>query len=387
MKTAPLPAALGSQPSPATRASGKAAADTLNAFDAALLALMLGVPAATAAPAPEGAPAADPQAAPAGEAPAGADAATVAELVPELPASLLAMLVPLEPPPPAHAAPAFPADFSPEGAAAASLPVPGAVPAGARSPSSPDLASALASAAAPAQAVAPAQPTASPSTGLAPAAVPLAATDLPAAPKGAEPPETALLQSFAPALARAEEAALRRHEPAPEAGAPTSLPDFPPLAKAGTVAATSHAAAQAAAPLVGDPATPAWREGLAERVALHVRGGKTEAQIQLHPADLGPIDVRIKVEDGSATLQFEAHRPETRLAIEEAMPRLKEMLADSGLQFGGAQVGQGDGTGQGEARARSAFATTARQDAQAEAAPEAPRIVTVVPRGRVDLFA
>jgi flagellar hook-length control protein FliK len=117
-----------------------------------------------------------------------------------------------------------------------------------------------------------------------------------------------------------------------------------------------------------------------------VRDGKTEARLTLHPADLGPIDVRIRVEEGAASLQFDARHPETRQAIEAALPRLREMLADGGLQLGGAQIGHRNGGQSGEAPPGPAAAPAATaSDPEATAVVE--RTVIIPARGRVDLYA
>ncbi len=143
-----------------------------------------------------------------------------------------------------------------------------------------------------------------------------------------------------------------------------------------------------AAPLAAEPGTPAFREGFSERVTILTRGGRTEAGITLHPADLGPIDVRIRIEDGTATFRFDAPVAETRQAIQDSLPRLAEMLADAGLTLGGTQVGH-PGRDGGEP---SPFAGSTPRAAEApedgEEAPAVPvRHVRVAAPGRVDLFA
>lgn len=387
MKTAPPTAALGTPAAaPALRGNGKAAAaQPSNAFDAALLALMLGIPAPAGEAAGETAFPGESAGLPTTEEAAPASAPLSPEAAPEAPAALLAMLFAVEPAP--ARIPANPGvDVTQDGAALPVLSDASTLPALVSGPVNGGSERGTRNLAGPAAPGVRTSATADPNLADLPAAPAGSASPARSGAKAGEQATTAFLQGFAPALARAEDAAALRREGAPEAPAPAALPEFQPMARGETLASSSHAAAAATAPLVGDPATPAWREGLAERVALHVRGGKTEAQISLHPADLGPIDVRIRVEDGAATLQFEAHRPETRLAIEEALPRLREMLAEGGLQLGGAHVGQRDGARDGETRPGFPGAVSRETDAEAPGAP-APRIVSVVPRGRVDLFA
>ena len=81
------------------------------------------------------------------------------------------------------------------------------------------------------------------------------------------------------------------------------------------------------------------------------------AEIRLTPAELGPVRVQVNVEDGAANITFQAQHAMTREAIEQALPRLREMFAESGLSLGQTSVGEQnvagnrDGNARGEARA------------------------------------
>ena len=62
--------------------------------------------------------------------------------------------------------------------------------------------------------------------------------------------------------------------------------------------------------------------------------GLQTATLRLQPEHLGPVEVKISVdENGSAQVLFSAHHAQTRDALETAMPRLREMFADQGLSL------------------------------------------------------
>ena len=63
------------------------------------------------------------------------------------------------------------------------------------------------------------------------------------------------------------------------------------------------------------------------------------AEIALTPADLGPISVTVDVRGQDASLVFGAAQSATRLAIEDALPRLREMFQAHGLHLVDAHVG------------------------------------------------
>lgn len=90
---------------------------------------------------------------------------------------------------------------------------------------------------------------------------------------------------------------------------------------------------------------PAWGEMLGERVLVLTERQMKSAEIRLTPADLGPLRVRISVEDGATNVTFQVQHAVTREAIEQALPRLREMLADSGLSLGQTDVSEQDVAG------------------------------------------
>lgn len=89
-----------------------------------------------------------------------------------------------------------------------------------------------------------------------------------------------------------------------------------------------------------------WDKLISERVLLMANGRLQNAELRLTPAELGPLRVQVTVEDGAAHVAFQAQHALTREAIEQAMPRLREMLADSGLSLGQTSVSD-DGVRQG----------------------------------------
>lgn len=109
---------------------------------------------------------------------------------------------------------------------------------------------------------------------------------------------------------------------------------LPTGADAGTVSG-DRALVSVRAPLGGDQ----WSESFAERVGWVVNKRLGSAEVRLNPAHLGPIEVSINVDDEQARVVFSAPHAATREAIEQAMPRLRELLAQQGLDLRQADVG------------------------------------------------
>lgn len=91
------------------------------------------------------------------------------------------------------------------------------------------------------------------------------------------------------------------------------------------------------APAVG---SKEWGGALGDKVAWIASQGSQVAELQLNPPNLGPLEVRVTVgADQQANVVFVSQQPAVREAIETAMPRLREMLADSGIMLGNSMVG------------------------------------------------
>src|SRR5262249_16901551 len=113
-------------------------------------------------------------------------------------------------------------------------------------------------------------------------------------------------------------------------------------------AAQLHAAAAAHARANGDalpPAglrspvgTPAWRDELGAQLTWMANRGIESASFRLSPEHLGPLEVRIAVRDGDASVWFGANHADTRQALEQSLPRLRELFASQGLALADAGV-------------------------------------------------
>jgi flagellar hook-length control protein FliK len=82
----------------------------------------------------------------------------------------------------------------------------------------------------------------------------------------------------------------------------------------------------------------AWAEELGGKITWMAHQGIESASLKLSPAHLGPVEVRISVQDGGASVWFGAAQADTRAALEQALPRLREMFSTQGLTLADANV-------------------------------------------------
>ena len=77
---------------------------------------------------------------------------------------------------------------------------------------------------------------------------------------------------------------------------------------------------------------------IGDKITWMANQGVQSASLQVTPEHLGPVEVRISVQDGSASVAFNAVHPDARAALEQALPRLREMFATQGLTLSDASV-------------------------------------------------
>ncbi|WP_445005329.1 flagellar hook-length control protein FliK [Halomonas mongoliensis] len=181
-----------------------------------------------------------------------------------------------------------------------------------------------------------------------------------------------------------------RGEPRPEGGAHLTA-----QGAAGSTAATASTASAASASQAGLSAplsSPAWPAQLGQQVVLlGQRGGEQRAELHLNPAELGPLTISLKVSEQGAQAQFLSAHASVRQALEQAIPQLREALAEQGISLGEASVGEQRQQGQEQ---RQAFAGGAPPSPSASDSAEIESLIPVpapdgqlIEAGRVDLYA
>ncbi|MEO7852813.1 MAG: flagellar hook-length control protein FliK [Rubrivivax sp.] len=119
---------------------------------------------------------------------------------------------------------------------------------------------------------------------------------------------------------------------------------------AGAVGATGLALVAATSPTTAAPATAfhaelaaavgsdAFAPALGAQLSTLIRDGISHARLNLHPAELGPIAVHIRLDGDMAQVDFSALHAMTRQALEDAVPALASALRESGLTLSGGGV-------------------------------------------------
>ncbi|TAJ83660.1 MAG: flagellar hook-length control protein FliK [Gallionellaceae bacterium] len=175
-----------------------------------------------------------------------------------------------------------------------------------------------------------------------------------------------------------------------------------PAAVAPQPAAAALASMQAAQPVpssvlpaqvtINTPVTQdKWGDEFNQKITWLATGKEQSAELHLNPPQLGPMDVVLKVSGDQASALFTSPHAAVRDAIEQALPKLREMMADNGIMLGNATVSdQAPRNGQDGADSRSP-APRSGVGGIADAGVSASQAVRVSPisrhNGIVDTFA
>ncbi|MAP03391.1 MAG: hypothetical protein CME48_00195 [Halieaceae bacterium] len=77
---------------------------------------------------------------------------------------------------------------------------------------------------------------------------------------------------------------------------------------------------------------------LTERLVQNVKSGNYNLRFNVHPRELGAVDIAMEVRDGRLDAQISSTNPVTRDLLSESLPRLRDALQAGGLQLSNLEV-------------------------------------------------
>lgn len=203
----------------------------------------------------------------------------------------------------------------------------------------------------------------------------------------AEAAATVKMPDMAPAL-EVFRAALKEIAPAADARPVlTSL-----LSASGTPMAGGFTNALASAP-AGTPVPGAsitvpfgqagWGQAFGNQVVWVANQGAPAAELHLSPPDLGPLSVRISMDQDQASISFSSAHAMVREAVEATLPRLRDMLGAQGITLADVNVSQ---HGSSQAQHEPGAGWSARRDGDAQTGATDVAVPQRVAAGVLDIY-
>jgi flagellar hook-length control protein FliK len=115
-----------------------------------------------------------------------------------------------------------------------------------------------------------------------------------------------------------------------------------PLSASSEPALTLNIAAQAG--------SAEWQSRLSGRIKWMGNLNISSAELKLHPAELGAVEIQITTEDDQTRVSFITSNAAAKEVIESTLPRLRELLSEGGLQLEQGDVAQRDLSDEQKAR-------------------------------------
>jgi len=139
-----------------------------------------------------------------------------------------------------------------------------------------------------------------------------------------------------------------------------------------------------------------WGQGMGRQILWMVNQNISSAEFRLNPANLGPLEVRIDMDNDQVNVAFSSRHADVRDAVEQALPRLREMFEDKGLNLSDADVSQHsfaeqrenafEQAAEGEASAQSFMAENDHTADQGHQGVDAIGIGSMLNEGMVDYY-
>ncbi|GMQ47206.1 flagellar hook-length control protein FliK [Vibrio sp. 10N] len=127
---------------------------------------------------------------------------------------------------------------------------------------------------------------------------------------------------------------------------PASLGNDSALHTAGALTATQQLRAEQQSAATASVQSPMVltkenaSDQVAERVQMMMSKNLKHVDIRLDPPELGRMQIRMSLNNDSATVHFTVQNQQTRDMVDQAMPRLREMLSQQGIQLADTSVQQ-----------------------------------------------
>ncbi|MGM0481705.1 MAG: flagellar hook-length control protein FliK [Pseudomonadota bacterium] len=152
--------------------------------------------------------------------------------------------------------------------------------------------------------------------------------------------------------------------------------------KAGETSSTAQSLMQA----IQKPFDPQQSEAsqkLQERINIMLSKNIQRADIRIDPPELGQLQVRVNMNSEQASVQFQVQSQQAREVIENAMPRLREMLEQQGVALADTDVREQQQDGSAEQQQQSADDSRTDEEQQYQIAVENGKPIAL---GSVDFY-
>jgi len=107
----------------------------------------------------------------------------------------------------------------------------------------------------------------------------------------------------------------------------------------------------------------AWANEFSQKIVWMSTQQNHSAELHLNPPELGPLNVALKISDNQLTAQFTSSHIAVRDVLENALPKLREILADNNIMLGNTTISDQPPRDRGEGFSDQSSGEATRRDA------------------------
>ncbi|HFK8639530.1 TPA: flagellar hook-length control protein FliK [Legionella pneumophila] len=127
-----------------------------------------------------------------------------------------------------------------------------------------------------------------------------------------------------------------------------------------------------------------WSEQLSEHIVWLGHQDIKSALIKIHPEELGPLEINVKVVKDNASVTISTHSVYVKEIVDQAIPRLREMMAQQGINLSEVHIGTDTSSRQGSQKNHHVEMDLIQS---AEDKNKITSLTRHLPKGLVDYFA
>lgn len=120
-----------------------------------------------------------------------------------------------------------------------------------------------------------------------------------------------------------------------------------------------------------------WADEVSQKIVWFTGRNIQAAEMHLNPADLGPIEVKINVQNDVASVSFNVQNASVRELLESNVVRLREMMESNGVNLGDVNVDSGNQDAYQEAQQRAQQMGAGQHSANGESGDDEVKTETV----------
>lgn len=130
-----------------------------------------------------------------------------------------------------------------------------------------------------------------------------------------------------------------------------------------------------------------WGEEMGQKIVWMVKNDMQSAELRVNPPHLGPIEIRIAINNDQTSITLSSQHAPVRESLEAGAPRLKELFTEAGLNLANVDISKHSFAEQREQQKSSQYLSKQQKEENSSLPSSIESSGNIVARGMIDYFA